>query len=199
LHAAQALPGFLSVLAASEPAGSADQQMHRLSSDAISYICDPCTEPLRPYLTSGATTDPPPSDVRAAVCADPRCAFRFEDFITSLGVDAQDDYELERLCELGERLGNRAMAKLLAALAVKVEDNMGLSARAAASALRLAPPARLAHAHAGGSEGGGSSPPPLLASALVVSAGLAVAAVARASHRGGRWHYDARRTGSTLV
>lgn len=110
--------------------------MFALSAHAISYICDACTAALRPYITSGATADPPPSEVRAAVCAEPACGRKFQDFVSTLHAGASDD--VEELCALDERRGNRAMGALLARLAGAIEGYMGLSqadGHAAASAL----------------------------------------------------------------
>lgn len=120
-----ALPGFLALLGSSQPDHSHERQTFTLSAHAISFICDTCTEPLRQFIVCGANTDPPPSEVRSAVCASAECAASFDEFFTSLGADEND--VLDKLCELEEPAGNRAMGELLASLAVHIEEFMGLS------------------------------------------------------------------------
>lgn len=115
--------------------------------------------------------------MRAAVCSSPECAHRFDEFVTSL--DAREEIDLDQLCTLDERQGTRAMAKLLATLAVRIEEYMGLSSKAAAvAALRLE-----AAASARAPRGGGGS---TALGAAVVVVGVVVLAIASTSRRGER-------------
>jgi len=110
--------------------------MFELSSQAIAYICDECTAALRPYITSGATADPPPSEVREAVCASPECGAHFQSFVSTLHAGSAE--EVSHLCALDELGGNQAMGVLLGRLAAAIEGYMGLTKHAqrdAASAL----------------------------------------------------------------
>jgi len=117
------LPSFLRILAGSQPPDSREAKTYELSANAMDYICDACTVALRPYITAGGTDDPPPSDVRAAVCASPTCAQRFQHFLSALNSTKHAD--LDALCALGDAEGNVAMGRVLDSLARSIETFMG--------------------------------------------------------------------------
>lgn len=112
------------MLSASQQPKSKEALAYRLSATAIEYICDECTEGIRPYITNGGTKDPPPSEVRAAVCSSMSCADRFSRFVAVLNTTRGSD--LDELCAMDDAEGNRAMGRLLNDLAFGIEKFMGL-------------------------------------------------------------------------